>query len=71
MPIVEKDRNTFLASEAMSTKAAAAALASQTRAFGNKYAKLSLQHATDSFLRAKEEFLQRSATTDDPKPTDQ
>jgi hypothetical protein len=71
MPIVEKNGNTVLASEAMSTKAAAAVLASQTRAFGNKYAKLSLQHATASFLQAKEAFLQKSATAEATKPNDQ
>jgi hypothetical protein len=61
MPIIAKDRDTVLASEAMSTKAAADVLASQTRAFGNASAKLSLQIATDKFQRAKETFLQRAA----------
>jgi hypothetical protein len=47
--------------DAMSTKMAADVLATETRAFGNASAKLSLQTATDAFLRAKEALQQRSA----------
>jgi hypothetical protein len=60
MPIKAEKQRSAIAMDSMSTKAAAAVLASQTRAFGNKYSKLSLQHATDAFLRAKEDLLRKS-----------
>lgn len=50
--------------DAMSTKIAADVLAAETRAFGNASAKLNLQVATDAFLRAKQEFLQRAAASE-------
>ena len=61
MPI---DQTAEQASEARSTRAAADVLAAETKAFGNASAKLSLQMATDNFLRAKEAFLKRAVTNE-------
>jgi hypothetical protein len=50
--------------DSLSTKAAADALAAETRAFGNKAAQLELQMATDAFLRAKEALRNKVSTSE-------
>ncbi len=56
MPIRAKagNENRAIALDHMSTKVAQNTLAAETRAFGNKSAKLDLQRATAAFARAKE-----------------
>lgn len=55
-----------LVTESVSTRAAQGVLASQTRAFGNKAAKLDLQTATTAFVHAKQTITeaQNAAPTD-------
>jgi len=52
----------IVAQDEMSTTMAQAVLGEETRAFGNKAAKLSLQTATAAFLHAKQAQHQAEAT---------
>jgi hypothetical protein len=54
MPTKTKSESPSLALDHLSTKAAQAVLAAETRAFGNTAAKLSLQTATAAFAHAKQ-----------------
>ncbi len=54
MPTRPKPENRKLALDFMSTKMAQETLAAETRAFGNKSAKLNLQLATAALARVKE-----------------
>jgi hypothetical protein len=65
MPMQAKTEIEVLASESMSTAAAAAQLNAETRAFGNASAKLNLQLATAAFLEAKRALLAKA-----PQPTE-
>lgn len=56
MAYSKKNICAVLAAESFSTKAAQEVLASQTKAFGNKAAKLQLQMATAAFVQAKQNF---------------
>jgi hypothetical protein len=56
MPVRERNDNRAGAKDEMSTTMAQAALAAETRAFGNKAAKLSLQTATTAFVHAKRQL---------------
>lgn len=66
MPIKIKSENPVLALDHLSTKAAQSVLAAETRAFGNKAAKLNLQTATAAFAHAKQ-AQQQTKTSQDTK----
>jgi hypothetical protein len=67
MAISKEFRKTVLVTESLSTKAAQDVLASQTRAFGNKAAKLQLQMATSAFVQAKQRLDAAEALKIDSK----
>jgi hypothetical protein len=62
MPVRERNGNRVIAQDQMSTAMAQAILAEETRAFGNKAAKLSLQTATAAFVQAKQAQYQAEVT---------
>jgi hypothetical protein len=66
MPAKTKPENRALAFDHLSTKAAQSVLAAETRAFGNKAAKLNLQTATAAFAHAKQ-VQQQAKTSQDTK----
>ena len=62
MAVTERNANRVMAQDQMSTAMAQAILAEETRAFGNKAAKLSLQTATAAFVHAKQALNQAETT---------
>ena len=67
MPVSERNNNRVMAQDQMSTSMAQTILAEETRAFGNKAAKLSLQTATAAFVHAKQAQHQPDDTKQEQK----
>ncbi|HEY5329756.1 MAG TPA: hypothetical protein VIJ79_07735 [Acidobacteriaceae bacterium] len=62
MLVRERNNNRVGVKDEMSTAMAQTILAEETRAFGNKAAKLSLQTATAAFVHAKQALNQAETT---------